>query len=106
MKNFETARGRKEWGLARLALDKCLQAIEGEGGEIPADWRIWRVELELARGNWENANMAAKCVFVGDVITSPYHVLVRVLSVMLYGPIPTRQTFLRCVALCYSSVES
>ncbi|KXN90332.1 hypothetical protein AN958_04365 [Leucoagaricus sp. SymC.cos] len=58
VKNFETARGKKEWGLARLALDRCLQAIEGEGGEIPEDWRIWRVELELARGNWEGATMA------------------------------------------------
>ncbi|KAF5362268.1 hypothetical protein D9756_002064 [Leucocoprinus leucothites] len=59
VKNFENARAKKEWGLARLALDKCLQAIEGEGGEIPEEWRIWRVELELARGNWEGANMAA-----------------------------------------------
>ena len=50
----------KEWGLARLCLDKCLQAIEGEGGEIPDDWRIWRVELELAGGNWEAANNVAK----------------------------------------------
>jgi DnaJ family protein C protein 7 len=62
VKNFENARGKKEWGLARLALDKCLQAIEGEGGEIPEEWRIWRVELELARGNWEAANVAARFV--------------------------------------------
>lgn len=62
VKNFETAKSRKDWGLARLALDKCLQAIEGEGGEIPAEWRIWRVELELARGNWDAANIAAKFV--------------------------------------------
>ncbi|KAJ3564627.1 hypothetical protein NP233_g8174 [Leucocoprinus birnbaumii] len=59
VKNFENARAKKEWGLARLALDKCLQAIEGEGGETPEEWRIWRVELELARGNWEAAGMAA-----------------------------------------------
>ncbi|XP_006461589.1 hypothetical protein AGABI2DRAFT_185760 [Agaricus bisporus var. bisporus H97] len=59
VKNFENARAKKEWGLARLALEKCLQAIEGEGGEVPTEWRIWRVELELVRGNWENANMAA-----------------------------------------------
>lgn len=60
MRNFETARARKDWGLARLALDKCLQGIEGEGGEIPTEWRLWRVELELARGNWDAANIAAK----------------------------------------------
>ncbi|KAF8959576.1 hypothetical protein BDZ97DRAFT_1836922 [Flammula alnicola] len=59
VKNFESARKRKEWGLARLALDKCLQAIEGEGGDIPPEWRFWRVELELCRGNWDAANNAA-----------------------------------------------
>ena len=60
VRNFESARKKKEWGLARLCLDKCLQAIEGEGCDIPDEWRIWRVELELTRGNWEAANNAAK----------------------------------------------
>lgn len=59
VKTFEAARQKKEWGLARLALDKCLQAIEGEGGDIPPEWRFWRVELELSRGNWDAANIAA-----------------------------------------------
>ncbi|KAJ7355631.1 protein prenylyltransferase [Mycena albidolilacea] len=59
LRNFENAKVKKEWAHARLALDKCLQGIEGEGGEIPTDWRLWRVELELARGNLEAANTAA-----------------------------------------------
>ncbi|KAJ7746729.1 hypothetical protein DFH07DRAFT_962814 [Mycena maculata] len=59
LKNFEGARAKKEWAHARLALDKCLQGIEGEGGEIPTEWRLWRVELELARGNLDAANIAA-----------------------------------------------
>ena len=63
VRNFEGARKKKEWGLARLCLDKCLQAIEGEGGDIPDEWRIWRVELELTRGNWDAANNAAKYFF-------------------------------------------
>ena len=50
--------------MARIALDRCLQAVEAEGSEIPTEWRLWRVELELARGNWESANSAAKCVFL------------------------------------------
>lgn len=62
VRNFESARKKKEWGLARLCLDKCLQAIEGEGGDIPDDWRIWRVELELIRGNWDAANNAARYI--------------------------------------------
>ncbi|KAI0923347.1 hypothetical protein AcW1_006333 [Taiwanofungus camphoratus] len=59
LRNFSGARGRKEWGMARLALDKCVQAIDSEGGDIPIQWRLWRVELELARANWEAASVAA-----------------------------------------------
>lgn len=62
LRNFEGARSRRDWGMARLALDRCLSGIEGEGGEVPAEWRLWRIELELARSNWEAANIAAKCV--------------------------------------------
>ncbi|KAG1774160.1 hypothetical protein EV702DRAFT_1270163 [Suillus placidus] len=59
LRTFESSRTRKEWGMARLALDKCLQSIEAEGGEIPTQWRLWRVELELSRGSWDAANIAA-----------------------------------------------
>jgi len=62
LRNFDGAKRKKQWGMARLALDKCLQGIEGEGGEIPTEWRLWRVELELTRGNFEAANIAAKSV--------------------------------------------
>lgn len=62
VRNFESARRRKDWAMARLALDKCLQSIEGEGGDVPTEWRIWRVELELSRGSWDAANTAAKYV--------------------------------------------
>lgn len=58
--NYLAAMKKREWTLARLALDQCLQGIEGEGGEIPIEWRIWRIELELARGNWDAANTSAK----------------------------------------------
>ena len=64
LRNLEGARDRKDWGMARLALDKCMQVIEGEGGDIPIQWRLWRVELEIAKKNWDAASMAAKCVFV------------------------------------------
>ena len=61
-RNLIGARQRKEWGMARIALDRCLQAIEAEGSEIPTEWRQWRVEIELARGNWDGANSTAKYV--------------------------------------------
>ena len=62
LRNFEGARERKDWAMARIALDKCFQGIEGEGSEVPAEWRVWRVELELTRGNLDAAETAAKCV--------------------------------------------
>lgn len=60
LRNLEGARERRDWGLARLALDKCMQVIDGEGGDVPIQWRLWRVELEIAKKNWDAASMAAK----------------------------------------------
>lgn len=62
LRNFESAKERKDWAMARLALDKCVQGIEAEGGDIPVQWRLSRIELELARGNWGAAGIAARCV--------------------------------------------
>ena len=62
LRNFEGSRDRQDWGMARLALDKCMQVIESEGGDIPIQWRLWRVEVEIAKKNWDAASMAAKCV--------------------------------------------
>ncbi|KAF8917535.1 hypothetical protein CPB85DRAFT_1284484 [Mucidula mucida] len=59
LRNFQSSRTKKDWGMARLSLEKCEQCIEAEGDEVPTDWRIWRVELELAKGNWDAANQAA-----------------------------------------------
>ncbi|KAF8885056.1 hypothetical protein CPB84DRAFT_141096 [Gymnopilus junonius] len=87
VRTFELAKQRKEWGLARLALDKCLQAIEGEGGDIPPEWRFWRVELELSRGNWEAANMAANDALRLNP-NSPDALALRGLVLFLSGRLP------------------
>lgn len=59
LKRFEEARMAKNWGMARLALDRCFSSIESQGDEIPSEWNTWRIELELAKGNIEGANAAA-----------------------------------------------
>ncbi|KAH9973386.1 hypothetical protein BJV74DRAFT_968159 [Russula compacta] len=59
VRNLEGSRRRGEWGMARIALERCLKVVEAEGSEIPTEWRLWRVEIELARGNWDGANSAA-----------------------------------------------
>ena len=64
LRNSEGAKKRRNWAMARLALDKCVQSIEAEGGDIPIQWRCWKVEMELSRGNWDAASIAAKWVAV------------------------------------------
>ncbi|KAJ3503313.1 hypothetical protein NMY22_g18290 [Coprinellus aureogranulatus] len=59
IKNFEKAYQARDWGMARLALDKCTQAIDAEGGQCPSEWRVWKVELELARGDFDSASISA-----------------------------------------------
>ncbi|KAF5340998.1 hypothetical protein D9611_006095 [Ephemerocybe angulata] len=87
VKNFETAYGRKDWAMARLALDKCTQSIEAEGGDVPAEWRVWKVELELARGSWEAASIGAnEAVRVAP--NSPDALALRGLVLFLTGKLP------------------
>ncbi|RPD77241.1 protein prenylyltransferase [Lentinus tigrinus ALCF2SS1-7] len=66
LRNLEGARERRDWGMARLALDKCVQVIDGEGGDVPIQWRLWRVELEIAKKNWDAASMAANDAMRSD----------------------------------------
>ncbi|KAF9233480.1 hypothetical protein BU15DRAFT_80089 [Melanogaster broomeanus] len=87
LRNFDGARRRKEWGMARLALDKCLQSIEGEGGEVPTQWRLWRIELELARGNCDAANTAANDALRLDP-NSPEVLALRGLVLFVSGKLP------------------
>ena len=49
--------------MAWIALERCLGAVEAEGSEIPIEWRIRWIEIELAQGNWDGANSAVECVF-------------------------------------------
>ncbi|TFL02283.1 hypothetical protein BDV98DRAFT_58122 [Pterulicium gracile] len=59
LNNVEKARKSGDWGMARLSLDRCLGAVEGQGSEVPIEWRVWKIELEVAKGNWDAAGIAA-----------------------------------------------
>jgi len=41
-------------------LDKCLQTIDAESDEVPVEWRLWAIELDVARKNWHAANGGAR----------------------------------------------
>ncbi|KAK0506413.1 hypothetical protein EDD18DRAFT_1455739 [Armillaria luteobubalina] len=74
LQHFHAARGRKDWGMARIALDK-----------------VWRVELELAKGNWDAANTTAN-----DALrmkgNSPEVLSLRGLVLFLTGKLPSAIT--------------
>lgn len=59
LKSYHAATARREWGMARLALDQCFRAIDGPEGGAPEEWRRWRVELDLVRGNLDAASAGA-----------------------------------------------
>ncbi|KZT09659.1 protein prenylyltransferase [Laetiporus sulphureus 93-53] len=59
LQNFQDAKRRQDWVTARLALDKCVQAIEAKGGDIPVQWKLGRIEFELAQKNWDAAGIAS-----------------------------------------------
>ena len=62
MCNPKKSHRHEEWAMACIALDKCLCVVKAEGNKIPIEWRVWRIEIELARGNWDGANSTAKCI--------------------------------------------
>jgi DnaJ family protein C protein 7 len=60
LRQYEMSRTRKEWNMARFVLDKCLQTIDAESDEVPVEWRLWAIELDVARKNWDAANGSAR----------------------------------------------
>ncbi|KAL0575543.1 hypothetical protein V5O48_006417 [Marasmius crinis-equi] len=87
LSRFEAARAKKEWGMARLALDKCFQSIESQGDEIPSEWNQWKIELELSKGNIDGANAAANDA-VRMSPTSPEALTLRALVLFINGKLP------------------
>ena len=53
----ESNREKKNWAMARLALEQAVKECEGPE---PIEWRCWRIEFELARGKLDEAMSAAK----------------------------------------------
>lgn len=82
LRNFESARTQKRWSVARLALDKCFQSIDGEAGDVPSEWRCWQIEIELARGDFDAANVTAQYVVCHNQLVRN---ISNVLTAMLCG---------------------
>ncbi|KAI5999397.1 hypothetical protein F5J12DRAFT_848027 [Pisolithus orientalis] len=91
LRNFDSAKRKRDWGLGRLALDKCFQSMDAEGGEAPIQWRLWRIELELGRANWDAANIAANDLLRLEP-NSPEVLTLRGLLLFLSGKLPASHT--------------
>jgi hypothetical protein len=50
LRNLDGVRQRGKWALARIVLNRYLGVVKAEGSEIPIEWQLWQVEIELA---WE-----------------------------------------------------
>lgn len=65
LERFHAAKEKNEWGAARLALEQAVEAVEGD---VPVEWRCWRVECEVARGSWAGAQTAVRYAITSSKI--------------------------------------
>ncbi|KAG9043915.1 hypothetical protein FS837_008975 [Tulasnella sp. UAMH 9824] len=56
LERCQQSRQQKDWGQARWALEKAMQACEGD---YPVEWRVWKVEIDIAKKNWDDATSSA-----------------------------------------------
>lgn len=57
LERFESSKKLKDWGQAKWALEKAVEECEGDQ---PIQWRIWRVEVDIARKKWDDAIQQAR----------------------------------------------
>lgn len=58
LRHLETvakARQEEQWTKASLAIESALTLLEGQGKDVPSEWRSWVVEFKLARREYEPA---------------------------------------------------
>lgn len=60
IQEFASAKARNHWRMAQSAYEGCVASVEKEMGEIPAEWRCWGIEVEIARGRWHSATDLAE----------------------------------------------
>lgn len=55
-------KSRGHWRLARIAYEQGREIMVDQCDVIPTDWLVWKVEVEIALGNWEDAQRAIESV--------------------------------------------
>lgn len=72
IQEFAAARARNHWRMAQTACESCVASVEKEEGEVPAEWRCWGIEVEIARGRWDSAVALAEYVLWNYHLFVPY----------------------------------
>ncbi|KAG8954533.1 hypothetical protein FRC03_011441 [Tulasnella sp. 419] len=91
LNTYESAREKKDWRMARWALDSATSDVEGDQ---PIMWRVWKVELDIARKKWDDASQGASDA-VRLAGKSPEALTIRGLVFFLMNKIPTAVTHLQ-----------
>lgn len=58
--DFQGARSRDHWRMAQESYDKGRQVIDDQCGATPTEWLAWKIELQIAAGNLDQAHKGAK----------------------------------------------
>ncbi|KAG8845217.1 hypothetical protein FRB96_002592 [Tulasnella sp. 330] len=82
---------RKDWREAKWSLEQAMAACEGD---YPMQWRVWRIEMEIARKNWDDAGSYAAAALRLDT-NSPDALAVRGLVLFLTNQIQAATDHLR-----------
>lgn len=87
----QQSRQQKDWGQARWALEKAMQACEGD---YPVEWRVWKVEIDIAKKNWDDAISSAATALRLEA-NSPDVLTIRGLVLFLTNQIPASMEHLK-----------
>lgn len=60
LESVARAKSKGDWSLASAALEAAKQMLEGEGRDVPTEWRCWNIEFRMARGDWDGAADAVR----------------------------------------------
>ncbi|KZV76454.1 DnaJ domain-containing protein [Peniophora sp. CONT] len=58
MRDYHGAYERGHYRMAKTAHQACLDAVDEQGGQAPLEWICWGIDLQIARGEWEDAHEA------------------------------------------------
>lgn len=60
LESVARSKAKGDWSVASAALEAAKSMLEGEGRDVPTEWRCWSIEFRMARGDWDGATDAVR----------------------------------------------